>query len=246
MDTKIREIGITQSNIRKMEGLVRANAKLVRGHEAPEGIMAHLEAVGRLCHASGDKAGPGTADAFVRMIIRLGHESILEHWSVTALVTCDRATSHQWVRHRLGSYAQLSQRYVNHSDCKFVDPEFRSKATGQRYAATELGEASAPEDVMVMYRNYYSGCLQALERYNAIRQAGAAPEDARAILPNGAATTFYCTYNLRQWRHFFVERCNAAAQHNIRRIALELLLDFNRILPACFGDLVQKFAAVDC
>lgn len=226
-----------------MENLVRANAKLIKGHESPDGIMAHLEAVGRICHASGGRTGPGTSEAFIRMIVRLGHESILEHWSVTALVTCDRATSHQWVRHRLGSYAQLSQRYVNHENCAFVDPEFRSAAGGpRRYSVTDLTSGDrVPDDVLIMYRTYYSSCLQALEAYKALRGAGAAPEDARAILPNGTATTFYCTFNLRQWRHFFQERCHPAAQHTIRRIALELLSDFNSILPACFEDLVQKF-----
>ena len=223
-----------------MDSLVRANAKLVCGHDSPDRAMAHLESVGRICHASEGRTGPGSAEAFIRMIIRLGHESVLEHWSVTALVTCDRATSHQWVRHRLGSYAQRSQRYINHADCAFVDPEFRSKETGLCYSAAGLGDA--PGDVMVMYRVYYSGCVQALDSYRAIRAAGASQEDARAILPNGAVTSFYCTFNLRQWRHFFVERCHPAAQHNIRRIATELLLDLCRVLPACFEDIASRFA----
>jgi len=226
-----------------MESLLRANAKFIKGHESPAGIMVHLESIGRICHASEDKMGPGSSDKFVRMLIKLGHESILEHWSVTVLVTCDRATSHQWVRHRLGAYAQLSQRYVNHTDCKFMDPEFRSALDGIRYSAADLlcGNFGVPDDVRLMYRTYYSGCLQALEAYRKLREAGAPPEDARAILPNGAATTFYCTFNIRQWRHFFQERCSPAAQHTIRAIALELLTDFHEILPACFEDIYQKY-----
>lgn len=225
-----------------MEGLVRANAKFVRGHESPEGIMAHLESVGRICHASEEKMGPGTAGPFVRMLVRLGHESILEHWSVTVLVNCDRATSHQWVRHRLGSYAQLSQRYVSHEHCRFVDPEFRSSATGKRYDET----MDVPKDVQKMYYAYYSACRQSLEAYRTLRDCGAAQEDARAVLPNGALTTFYCTFNLRQWRHFFLQRCHPAAQHSIRRIATELLTQFNEILPACFEDIVQKTTLPPC
>jgi flavin-dependent thymidylate synthase len=120
---------------------------------------------------------------------------------------------------------------------------FRSKTTGKRYTAAQLcfGELAIPDDVLLMYRTYYSMCLQTLEAYNALREAGAASEDARSILPNGASTTFYCTFNLRQWRHFFMERMHPAAQHTIRRIATGLLMDFYKILPACFEDIVIKY-----
>ncbi|MDR3540984.1 MAG: FAD-dependent thymidylate synthase [Desulfosporosinus sp.] len=224
-----------------MDTLVRSEAKFVRGHESPETIMTHLEMVGRICHASEGKAGPGTADRFVRMLINLGHESILEHHAITVLVTCDRATSHQWVRHRLGSYAQMSQRYVDHRECRFVDPEFRSSADGKRYCVDDLlNKQNVPEDVVALYRNYYSACCVARDYYQKLRDLKAAPEDARAVLPNGAVTKFYCTFNIRQWRHFFLERCHPAAQHSIRRIATELLMNFVKILPACFEDIVIK------
>lgn len=218
-----------------MESLLRANAVFVAGHEDPSAAMALLERAGRASHASEDRIGPGSADKFIRTIVRLKHESVLEHHSVTVLVSCDRGTSHQWVRHRLGSYTQQSQRYVEMSECRFVDPEFRSLADGKRYTATTL--YNAPEDVKVMYRHYYTSCLQARQAYSELRKAGASPEDARAILPNGTETLFYVTYNLRQWRHFFQERCSPAAHHIIRRIASELLSNFIATFPACFEDL---------
>lgn len=228
-----------------MESLVSANAEFFAGHENPSRVMVLFELEGRICHASEDKIGPGTANKFVGMLIKLGHESVLEHHSVTVKVTCDRATSHQWVRHRLGSYTQMSQRYVDHAthDCQFIDPEFRSASNGKRYNVHTIndGNEKIPEDVLTLYRIYYSTCMQSLEAYENLRQAGAAPEDARSVLPNGAVTTFYVTFNIRQWRHFLNERCNPAAQHLIRRIALGLLVDFYKILPACFGDIYQKF-----
>lgn len=230
-----------------MEALVLANASLHAGHEDPAGTMALLERVGRVCHASEDKIGPGSADKFVRMLIKLGHESVLEHHSITVKVTCDRGTSHQWVRHRLGSYTQSSQRYIDLASdkrhpCRFIDPEFRSRSAGQRYTASEVETAGAPDDVLTLYRVYYSSCLQARDAYDKLRESGAPPEDARAILPNGTLTEFYVTFNLRQWRHFFQERCSPAAQHIINRLASELLTELYKILPVCFEDLYGKFA----
>ncbi len=68
-----------------------ASAHVVRGLENPEEIMSFLETVGRICHDSGPSKDPQSADRFVRMLVRLGHESVLEHVNVTVRVECDRA-----------------------------------------------------------------------------------------------------------------------------------------------------------
>lgn len=53
-----------------------------------------------------------------------GHESVLEHWSATfAIEGISRACFHQLVRHRLASYSQQSQRYVNMDGFEYVIPE---------------------------------------------------------------------------------------------------------------------------
>jgi len=53
------------------------------------------------------------------MIIERGHLSVLEHYSVTVRVICDRGVTHEIVRHRLASYTQESTRYCNYSKNKF-------------------------------------------------------------------------------------------------------------------------------
>jgi len=77
-----------------------------------EGIMPLLELAGRNCYKSEDKIGDGTADNFIRNIIKRGHESVIEHASVSARIICDRSCSHQIVRSRICSFSQESQRYV--------------------------------------------------------------------------------------------------------------------------------------
>ena len=69
-----------------------------------DGIMPLLERAGRTCYRSEDRIGDGTAESFIRGIIRRGHESVIEHASVSARIICDRSTSHQLVRHRLAAY----------------------------------------------------------------------------------------------------------------------------------------------
>lgn len=73
-------------------------------------VMELLERVGRTCYQSEDKITPESADEFIRKIIANGHEAIIEHYSVTAKIICDRGVTHEIVRHRIASYAQESTR----------------------------------------------------------------------------------------------------------------------------------------
>ena len=75
-----------------------------------EQILKHLELCGRVCYKSEDWIGEGSAEKFLRAIIKLGHETILEHYSFTVRFVVDRGISHEIVRHRLASYCQESSR----------------------------------------------------------------------------------------------------------------------------------------
>ena len=224
--------------------VIRATARVVRGLEDPGASLRFLETVGRVSHMSGESAGCGSADKFVRMLVRLGHESVLEHVSVTVKVTCDRAMSQQWMRHRLAAYTQESQRYVGYDSVAivFVDPEFRSAFDKApiRYTYAARNAPETPPDVREMYEQWGFACKQCAIDYGALRARGAPPEDARSVLPNCTSTQFYCTANLREWRHIFKERCAPGAQHNVRRVMVELLSEFKEKLPAAFGDIVVQ------
>jgi thymidylate synthase (FAD) len=79
-----------------------------------------LEHAGRVCYRSRGQSQPGR---FLQNLVREGHESIIEHASATFEISgVSRACSHQLVRHRLASYSQESQRYVDMSRPEFVVP----------------------------------------------------------------------------------------------------------------------------
>ena len=82
-------------------------------------ILQRLEQCGRVCYKSEDKITDTSAEAFVRGIIRRGHEAVLEHCSFTVKFICDRGISHEIVRHRMASFCQESTRYCNYSKDKF-------------------------------------------------------------------------------------------------------------------------------
>ena len=152
------------------------------------------------------------------------HDSVLEHWSATfAIEGISRACSHQLVRHRLASYSQQSQRYVNMDGFDFVTPESISNASDDVY-------------------NEYLSLMDALDKiYRSFVERGIPEEDARYILPNACCTNIVVTMNARALRHFLGMRLCKRAQWEIRELAermLELLKDecpelFEDIGPQC-------------
>ena len=81
--------------------------------------LKHVEKCGRICYLSEPKDSEGSTDKFIRMLIKNGHESPLEHGSCTFKIVTDRAISQEIVRHRLASYSQESTRYCNYANGKF-------------------------------------------------------------------------------------------------------------------------------
>ena len=60
----------------------------------------------------------------LKAALKSGHESVLEHAVYTFEIKgVSRALTHQLVRHRMASYAQQSQRYVNKVAFEYITPE---------------------------------------------------------------------------------------------------------------------------
>lgn len=81
------------------------------------------EIAGRLCYMSFEKPRPGGNSAYLDNIKKARHGSVTEHPSWGFIFAgISRTCTHELVRHRLASYSQLSQRYVDESVCEVVCP----------------------------------------------------------------------------------------------------------------------------
>ena len=96
-----------------------------RRTEGASGFEELVEVAGRVCYMSfGPDQSPRSNEDYIRNLIKMGHESVLEHASWTVLIAdVSRAFTHQLVRHRPGfSFSQLSQQYHDERDAKFIEP----------------------------------------------------------------------------------------------------------------------------
>jgi flavin-dependent thymidylate synthase len=129
-----------------------------------------------------------------------------------------RTCTHQLVRHRLGSFSQESQRYVD-----------LTKGGWNAIAPAEI--AKRPEAMAVLTEFW----RQAETKYAELRSLGIRKEDARFLLPNAAETRIVTTMNFAGWSHFFWLRAvDKAAQWEIRAMGQHALKMLYAIAPAVF------------
>lgn len=188
-----------------------------------------IETAGRTCYQSEDRMTDDSAEDFIRRIIQRGHESVLEHVSVTARFICDRGVSHEIVRHRIGAYSQESTRYCNYSKGKFG-----SEITVIRpcfFKGVFPSHEGDKED------QWYDACLSAEYGYFRMLEDGATPQEARSVLPNSLKTSLIVTYNFREWRHFIRLRCDPAAHPQMQQVAFMARDLLAERYPVFFDDL---------
>ncbi|HPY85806.1 MAG TPA: FAD-dependent thymidylate synthase [Ruminococcus flavefaciens] len=209
----------------------------------PEKIVA---TAAKLCYSSSDisslKEGltEDKTRSFIEMLASIGHESVFEHVSFTfGIEGISRACSHQLVRHRIASYSQKSQRYVNENGFEFITPP----------EIEELPEAKAEFDrLMEQITESYDKIADLLtanhtarltaegldEKTAASKARKLANEDARFVLPNACETKIVVTMNVRSLFNFFEHRCCNRAQWEIRAVAEEMLRLCKEAAPNIF------------
>lgn len=190
-------------------------------------ILKNIERAARVCYKSEENITEHSAEIFIKKIIELGHESVLEHEKITTIIVCDRGVSHELVRHRIASYSQESTRYCNYSKDKFnnqltfIKPCFWS-------------------DDSNLFKIWKIQMEQIEKNYMEMIKFGAKPQEARSILPNSLKTEIAVTMNIREWRHFFKVRTTKAAHPQIREISINLLNEFKKNIPIIFDDIIVE------
>lgn len=190
-------------------------------------ILKTIEAAGRTCYKSESKITDESAKDFVKMLIKRGHEAMIEHYNVTLKFICDRGVTHEIVRHRIASYAQESTRYCNYSkdqfgnELTFILPCF-------------WFEENKRDDE---YNLWKQTCQLIEKNYLNLLKLGASAQEARSILPNSLKTEIVVTMNLREWRHFFKLRTAKAAHPQMREVAIIALNILKEQIPVVFDDI---------
>lgn len=140
---------------------------------------------------------------------------------VTVHFVCDRGVSHEFVRHRVMSFAQESTRYCNYSKDKF----------GGEITFVLPNWMTSP----IWYENDKAGhiFLQTMkiseDVYLELLSEGWIPQQARAVLPNSLKTELVVTGFTSDWNHFFDLRARGttgAPHPQAKELAEPLMKEF--------------------
>jgi thymidylate synthase (FAD) len=206
--------------------IIEPSVKIESGITQQE-ALEFIERAGRVCYKSEGRITNGSAEKFLRSVLTRGHESLIEHVSITVRVICDRGVTHEIVRHRIASYSQESTRYCNYSADRFgneitvIKPLFWSESSKE-------------------YELWKQGLENCERVYFELLNAGATPQEARSVLPNSLKTEIVMTMNIREWRHFFTLRCSAAAHPQMQQVAMMILEQFKERYPLFVDDIVIR------
>lgn len=203
--------------------IIEPSAVLMRDFDGAE-VMKFIEKCGRTCYQSEKNITDDSAEKFVRNLIKRGHESVLEHFSCTFKIICDRGVMAELTRHRLAAFSVESTRFNAYGDLTFIKPNFFEEPN----------------------LHIWKCAMQSAENfYNALRggrphMQKATPEQARAILPNSLKTEIVMTANLRELRHILKLRTDKAAHPQMRQVANMILKILKEKLPIVFEDIGEK------
>lgn len=206
--------------------------KLLYHTPDPEHAIA---VAGRICYSKvgasevNENMSGELEDKLLNIFLDSGHSSTLEHASFTfAVEGISRSATHQLVRHRLASYNQQSQRYVNFDDgFDFTTP----KSISDNEEATKI----------------YNECIEKIaESYTKLRELDITPEDARYLLPNACHSNIVITMNARELLHFFSLRTCRRAQDEIQELAWLMLKEIRKVAPRVFAAAGPDCVRGDC
>lgn len=206
---------------------------------------------GKLCYLSfySDK-GRRKNDQYIASILESAHGSVLEHTNIGFILMTSRDISHEIVRHRIASYSQLSQRYVNYPQF-LIPPELHSYfSTDGIGIETDNGPRYTPKysalnkfiDNIIQCKDAYEVIINKLEddfidqKISKSDLRKIVQQTARAVLPNATVTYIFMTANIRSWRTILEARCSPYAATGIRWLFNQVFEQIKDACPNCFQD----------
>ncbi|MCD8024628.1 MAG: FAD-dependent thymidylate synthase [Candidatus Gastranaerophilales bacterium] len=161
--------------------------------------------------------------SLIEKVISSGHYSTIEHIQLTFTIqNVSRACTHQLVRHRHMSFSQKSQRYVKEKgEIDYIVPERIEKNP-------------------VLSKKFDDFMNSVSSLYQDFIDEGIAPEDARSILPNAAASSLVASLNLRELIHLANLRLCTRAQGEIRALVGAMVYEVVKKEPWLKPYLVPK------
>lgn len=199
--------------------VIRQTAELLNELKQ-EDVLKQLELFGRNCYQSTHKITDDSHIAFVKLLLKRKHLSVLEHINISIRLITDRGMMAEITRHRHASYSIESTRYVKYADAEFVYPFYKDGQViedAPEYWAWEVAMRNAE----ISYR-------QLLQYWP--------PEIARGALPINLKTDIVMTCNIREWLYILQLRRKKDVHPQMINLMTQVYNILNKSLPLIFNE----------
>lgn len=160
-------------------------------------------------------------------LLKNGHLTPFEHSVFQFHVKCPIFIARQWMRHRWGSFNEVSSRYTEVKEEFYIPKKFRVQDIKNRQGSVE--DPSLPNDKLL--KEYENAIENSYRTYELLIKNGVAREMARMVLPVSQYTQFYWTVNARSLLNFLKLRLDDHAQYEIREYANAINEIFKEKMP---------------
>lgn len=213
-----------------MVNIIEPSLKILTDIDSTK-VLKLIENCGRTCYQSYENETEDCTSAkkMIAMLIKSGHESVLEHFSISIKMKVDVGVYKDLTRHRAGTaYSIESTRFCSYNKDKFGNELTFINPCNINYGTDEY--------------TIWEQCMRSIETYyNMMAKFNCKADQLRMVLPHSTAAEVSMTANLRAWRHIFKMRCHKAAHPSVRQIMLATLKQFHQKLPVIFDDIYEMY-----
>ncbi|MCX7641929.1 MAG: FAD-dependent thymidylate synthase [Elusimicrobiales bacterium] len=163
----------------------------------------------------------------IEYLLKHEHFTPFEHCVFQFHIKCPIFVARQWMRHRWGSYNEVSARYTEVKDEFYIPEKFRIQDTKNKQGSLSSEQLEHKELIKI----YENAVETSYKIYLELLSKGIAREMARMILPVSSYTQFYWTVNARSLLNFLKLRLDEHAQYEIREYAKIIAKIFEEKMP---------------
>lgn len=152
----------------------------------------------------------------IKYLATHGHFTPFTHPQITLRETVPIFVARQRFKHVVGfTYNEVSRRYVDDAPTFYVPEEWRSRPEG----SVKQGSGGKWALNTAAYSAYGDFIDSAERLYSWFIKNGAAPEQARMVLPQSMYTSYYVTGSLAAFARAYKQRIDSHAQVEIQELA---------------------------
>jgi thymidylate synthase (FAD) len=167
------------------------------------------------------------------------HWTPFAHPQITLRIKAPIFVRTQLFKHKVGfTENEVSRRYVSDPPSVYF-PRWRGKPTnGAKQGSEDF--MSVDDDYNTVNRHYELTVREALLTYDELLKRGVAPEQARAVLPQGTYTEWWWTGSLSAFARVYAQRSDPHAQWECQQYAHAMSAIIAPLFPHCWAALTAK------